>query len=349
MLVLVACGVEPIGQPTTTAVTEDPVATAAIPDARRLSYSLEVGSQYEYEVDLIQHVEMSVTGETAALGEAGLPGVAVFDLAGTTVLTYTVVDGPTEGTYAIIIEGRFADLEVSGTIDGESIDLQGEVPYLSPGGREPIQGTVIVDEYGNVIPDEESIEDLGEPFSGLVGFDPASAPGLDPGQFVGPILSVTEVAMGDTWSFEVETRGFGDDPMVTSITSTLTGLDEIDGMEVFVIETATNTAPIGSDLGEIYVEFMTGFVPPDGEDAAEFEAILEDFRLLMSIDKTSSETVTWFDVGVGLVRQHNSVASTHIVMDSNIPDLASTELSGSVVDMVIDSEIEYRLITAPPA
>jgi len=206
---------------------------------------------------------------------------------------------------------------------------------------------VIVDEYGNVTPDEEAVEDLGEAFSSLVAFDPASAPGLDPAQFVGPILPVTEVAMGDTWSFEVETRGFGDDPMVTSITSMLTGRDEIDGMEVVVIETATNTAPIGFDLGEIYVELMTVFGPPDGEDAAELETMLEEIRLLISIDKTSSETVTWFDVGAGLARQHNSVASTHIVMDSNIPDVASTELSGSVVDMVIDSEIEYRLISGP--
>jgi hypothetical protein len=36
-------------------------------------------------------------------------------------------------------------------------------------------------------------------------------------------------------------------------------------------------------------------------------------------------------------------------MDMNIPDETTGEMSGFVMDMVIDQDLEYRLITAPPA
>lgn len=351
-LVVAACGGAVSDESTTTSGPEDPVTTvASAPEGQLLSYSLEAGSQYEYEVDLVQHIEMAVTGEGPSFEEEGLPGEAVIDLAGTAVFTHTVADGPEEGTYAVTIEGEFTDLDVSGTVDGEPIDSEGEIPEVAElAGMDPIEVTVIVDEQGNPVLDDESVEDpLDGLFGDLGGFGATPAPGMDPGQFVGPAFSDEEVAVGDTWSDEVETPGMGDEPVVTNITSTVTGIEEIDGSEVYVIETQTTTSPIEFDLAEFFIGLLTAFGAPEGEEAAEFEALIEQIRFLISIDESESDSVTWFDAEAGNALKYTLAGDTHMVMDLNVPDETTGELSGFVMDMAIGQEIEYRLISGPTA
>ena len=351
-LVVAACGGAVPDATTTTAGSDDPVTTIAanVPDGQLLSYSLEAGSEYQYEVDLVQHIEMSANGQGAVL-EEGVPGDAVIDVAGTAVFTNTVADGPEPGTYAVTIVGEFQDLEVSGTVDGVPINSTGEIPDIADlGGLEPIEVIVIVDEQGNPIVDEEALEDpLADLFGDLGGLGAIPTPGVGPGQFVGPALADKEVTVGDTWTEEVSTPGMGDKPVVTKITSTVTGVEEIDGVEVYVIETQTNTSPIEFDLAEFFIGLLTAFGTPEGEDAAEFEAMIEQLKFLISIDASESNSVTYFDAEAGVARKYALVADTHMVMDMNIPDETTGEMSGFVMDMVIDQEIDYRLITAPPA
>lgn len=352
-LVVAACGGAVSDETTTTEGSDDPVTTIAanVPDGQLLSYSLEAGSEYQYEVDLVQHIEMSASGEGAAFGDEDIPGDAVIDVVGTAIFTNTVADGPEPGTYAVTIVGEFQDLEVSGTLDGVPIDSTGEIPDIAEfGGLEPIEVTVIVDEQGRPIVDEEPLEDpLADLFGDLGGLGAIPTPGVDPGQFVGPALADEDVTVGDTWTEEVSTPGMGDKPVVTTVTSTVTGVEEMDGVEVFVIETQTNTSPIEFDLAEFFIGLLTAFGTPEGEDGAEFEAMIEELRFMISIDASESNSVTYFDAGAGVARKYALTAETHMVMDMNIPDETTGEMSGFVMDMVIDQDLEYRLITAPPA
>ena len=352
-LVVAACGGAVSDETTTTEGSDDPVTTisANLPDGQLLSYSLEAGGEYQYEVDLVQHIEMSASGEGAAFEEEDIPGDAVIDVAGTAVFSYSVADGPDAGTYEVTIVGEFTDLEVSGTADGEPVDSSDEISYLSDfASMEPIEVTLLVDEHGNPIVDEEALEDpLADLFGDLGGLGAIPTPGVDPGQFVGPALADEEVTVGDTWTEEVSTPGMGGKPVVTTITSTVTGVEEIDGVEVYVIETQTNTSPIEFDLAELFIGILTAFGTPEGEDAAEFEAMIEDLKFLISIDASESNGVTYFDAAEGVARKYALVADTHMVMDMNIPDETTGEMSGFIMDMVIDSEMEYRLISGPTA
>ena len=352
-LVVAACGGAASDQTTTTSGADDPTTTLAanVPDGQLLSYSLEAGSQYQYEVDLVQHIEMSATGQGAALDEEDLPGEAVIDVSGTAVFTNTVTDGPDPGTYAVTITGEFTDMAISGTVDGESIDSEGEIPDMADlAGLEAIEVTVIVDEQGNLVPDQEALEDpLGGLMGDLGGLGTTPAPGMDPGQFVGTAFSDQEVTVGDSWSDEIVTPGMGDEPIVTTFTNTVAGLDQVDGVEVYVIETQTSTSSIEIDLAEFFIGLMTAFGTPEGEDAAEFEAMLEEIKLLISIDAADSDSVTYFDATAGVARKYTLIASTHMIMDMNVPDETTGEFSGFTLDMTIDQDIEYRLISGPAA
>ena len=119
---------------------------------------------------------------------------------------------------------------------------------------EPIDVTVVVDEQGNIIHEGGDGED---PFGGMLGGLGAlgaapTAPGLDPGRFVGPPLPDEEVTVGDTWTDEIETPGLGEDPITTSITSTVTGVEELDGAEVLVIDSNATTSLIEFDLADFF-------------------------------------------------------------------------------------------------
>ena len=276
------------------------------------------------------------------MGDEELPGEAVIDLEGTAVFTYTVADGTEPGTYEISIRGEFEKLNVTGTIDGVSVD---EAPDFA--GVEPVDVTVIVDEQGNLIVDGLEI---GDPFGSLFGdignFGSPNASGLDLGQFFGPAFSSDEVGFGDSWSEEIETAGFGESPVVTSVTSTITATDEVDGADVFVIETSTTTTPIELDLGEFFAGMFGAFISDAAGDegSAELEALMEQLKFVITVDGSKSDSTTWFDPEAGVVRQWLTDAGTHLVISINIPDEVTGELVGFEMEMSISQQISYRLL-----
>lgn len=354
-LLIAACG-PATGEDTTTTsppTTEanQPVETTDAPEVETdgilLAYSLEAGTTYEYEVDFNQHLEMTATGDPSALDGEELPGEAVIDMAGTTTFMHTVSDGPEPGTYEIHITGEFGDFTVSGTVDGETINE--EVPEFAE--MEPIDVTVVVDDQGNLIHEGEV---LGDPFGaafGDLGSLGNGAPGLDPGQFIGPPFSDQEVALGDTWSDQIEFPGMGEDPITTTIESTITGTDQVDGVEVFVIETSTATSPIELDLGEFFMGLFGAFIPEDAtdEELAEFEAAMGELRFVISIDDTASNSTTYFDADAGIARRYNLSSGANIGMDLAMPDETTGELVSFEMNMAMEQEIQYRLISGPVA
>jgi hypothetical protein len=354
-LVVAACGGGQAEETTTTASAADPTTTTTQApsepealEAQLLSYSFEVGTLYEYEVDLFQHIEMTSSVEGPVTSETeDLPGEASIDLSGSAIFTYAVAAGTDEGTYEITIIGEFTDLDISGTYDGVSIDSLGEAPDMTDlAGIDPVDVIIIVDEQGNLIVDGEVVDD---PLSGMFGdlgsLGTPSAPGLDPGQFIGVPLPESEVGVGDSWTEEIEVPGFGDDPIVTTVTSTVTAIDG----GVYTIETETSTSLIEFDLGEFFIGLLTAFGSPEGAEAAEFDAMISQIRFLMTIDETDSESTTSFDAEAGIVTSYALDAGAHITMDINVPDETTGELSGMNVDMRMSQRLDYILVSGPSA
>jgi hypothetical protein len=278
-----------------------------------------------------------------------VPGAASVDITGTATFTHSVSAGPEPGTYEVHITGEFGELEVTGEVDGESVDAT-DIPGFA--AQEPVDVTLVVDEQGNIVPGPSGEGPMGDLFGGLDGLGGGThAPGMDPGQFIGPPLSEEEVTVGDTWTDEIETPGLGEEPIVTSITSTVSGVGDLDGAEVLVIDSKATTSLIEFDLAELFAG-MLGAMGPEGtpgQDDAEIEQMLEQLRMLITVDGTTSDSRTWFDAAEGVARQSQTNASTSISMDMNVPDDQTGEMAGFVMDMTLDQDITYRLISGPEA
>jgi CheY-like chemotaxis protein len=177
------------------------------------------------------------------------------------------------------------------------------------------------------------------------------APGLDPGQFFGPLFSDDEVAVGDTWTDEVETPGMGDEPVVTTVTNTITGIEEFDGAQVYVIDTTSTTSPIEFDLGEFFRGLFGAFAPEGAtpEDTAEFEELMSQLKFQITVDDTTADGTTRFDAEAGVARQSEINAATHVAMDMMIPDDTTGEMIAFQMAMAIDQVVTYHLIAGPQA
>lgn len=351
-LVVAACGgaagssTSAGGDPTSTSAPEASTTTAPAVEAVLLSYALSSGDEFQYEVGLDQHIVLAATGDASLMGDEEIPGNAEIDLTGTATFSHTVSDGAEPGTYEVHITGEFTDVAVTGTVDGESID-SAEAPEFA--SIDPVDVTVVVDENGKPVTPEGGEDPLGGIFGDLGAMGSGlAAPGLDLGQFVGPALSDEEVSVGDTWSDEIEVPGLGEDPIVTSVSSTVTGVDQVDGIDVFVIDTTTSTSLIEFDLAEFFGGMFGAFLPEEAtdEEKAELEAMLADLRFLMTIDGATADTKTFFDAEAGLARRALTTSATNISMDMNVPDEETGEMVGFAMDMSLDQDVTYRLLSA---
>lgn len=337
-------------QPDSTTSTSQAEESAGADDAVLLSYKLVAGETYTYDVGIDQRIEMTTEGDTSALGDEEIPGEMAINLTGTTTFSHSVADGPEPGTYQVSIKGDFTDLAVTGTVDGAPIE-DTELPDFAD--LEPIDVTVVVDEQGNIIPQDDEFGDLfGGELGGLSDLGQFAGPGMDPGRFVGPPFSEEEVTVGDTWSETIELPGLmTDDPITTEVNSEVVRSDTVDGHEVLVIDTQSVTSMIEFDLGQFLFGFFTAFVPDDvtDEETAELDALMEDLRFLFIIDETASNLTTWFDAEAGFARMAEFDSSTHFVMDINMPDDETGELIGLVMDMSIAQDITYHLTDAAGA
>ena len=341
-LVLTACGGGVAIRSTTTAIQ------SITPDALRLSYTLESGTTFEYEVGIDQQIDMSATGDASAMGDEEIPGDASIHLTGTTTFSHSVAEGPKPDTYEITIKGDFTDLQITGTIDGEPIG-QTDLPDFAE--LEPIDVTIVVDDQGNIIPDDDMFDDAFG--GGLGGFgDLLAAPGMDPGRFVGPPFPDRPVTVGDSWSETIESPVFmGGDAIVTQIDNEVMATDTIDGHVVLVIETTSTTSMIEFDLAQFFVGFFQAFIPDNAtdEEKAEIDAIAEGFRFLFIIDETVSDMTTWFDAEAGYARRAEFSMSTSIVIDINMLDDETGEMVAFGMEMNIAQDVTYRLIDAAGA
>lgn len=354
VLALAACTGD--GEAADTTSTSDATTTTSdpAPEAMLLTYSLQPGSSFSYEVTLDQQIDLTTEGDGAAMGDEELPGSMSISLDGTTIFNHTVAEGPEPGTYEVTIQGEFADLSIEGTIDGEPVQSD-DVPDVAE--MEPIDLTIIVDEQGNLISEPGEIGDLfGGELGGLGGLGGLEnlAPGNDLGRLVGPPLPEEPVTVGDTWS---ETReipmpmGLQGNPVTMEINNEVTGTDTVDGEDVLVIETEMITSPIEFDLAEFLVGFFSAFLGEDAseEDRAELDALIEDLRFLFIVDESVGNMTTWFDAEAGLARQAELDGETNLIMDLNMPDEITGEMTGLILDMDVDQTVTYRLVDSAGA
>jgi hypothetical protein len=349
-LVLAACGPSTDAGETSTTV-DDAAATTTTEVtvlAVLLSYSLESGTSYTYEVSIDQNLEMTAEGDANALGEEEFPGDMAISISGTSTFTHEIADGPEAGTFEVTIRGEFSELTITGTVDGEPTEAAA-LPELAQ--IEPVDVTIIVDEQGNIIPGDNEFGDLlggiEDPLGSLGDFVNPSA---GPGQFVGPPFPDKEVTVGDTWSHTITNQMLlGADPVTTEIDSEVTGTDTVDGRDVFVIQTDTVTSPIEFDLAEILLGFFGAWAPDDAtdEENAELDALMADLRFLFVIDETPTGLTTWFDAEAGIAVKADFESSTNLTMDINMPDETTGNVVGFLMDMSIDQTVSYLLIDGP--
>lgn len=353
-LVLAACGGSTTGESTTTAGGpggESTTTTQEAPVAEEmlLTYTLGAGDTFVYDVVIDQNIEMSSEGEGSSVGDEELPGSALVELTASGTFTFEVADGPEPETYSVTITSDLTEVNATGTVDGEAIDSD-EAPEFAE--IEPVSVTVVVDEQGNVIPDSPTAEDpFADLLGGLGGMSPGAIPGAELGQFFGPPFPDDEVAVGDTWSDTFETPGFGTEPFATSVTSSVTGEETVDGVDVLVVESDVMVEAFELDLGEFFVGLFSGFLPDDAsaEEQAEVDALIENLRFVMSFDESGSQSTTYFDPEAGITRQFDVTSSSIIGMDINFPDEESGELIGFVMNMTIDQTVSHKLVDGPSA
>ena len=74
---------------------------------------------------------------------------------------------------------------------------------------------------------------------------------------------------------------------------------------------------------------------------------MDQLQFLISVDDSTADSTTWFDAEAGLARQSETAAASTISMDMNVPDEETGEMSGFVMDMTLDQDVTYRLMSGP--
>ena len=343
-LVLAACG-GGAGDTTTTTVEQTTTTTLPAPEAIPISYELEAGQTYTFELEMNQTMEMTSSGDASALEGEDLPGEMLLKVSGPTTVVYAVADGPEPDTYELTITSDLSGLQFDVTIDGESAETD-ELPDFAD--LEPQATTIVVDKHGKPIEGGELPDDM---FGGLFGgFDPGMmgdmGSTLNPTQFFGPALPEGEVEVGDTWTETTEIPLFGEDKASTTVTSTIDRMEELDGTQTMVIETVVATSEVNFDMAEFLLAMFEGFIPeePSEEDLAMLEQLKNEMKFLFQVDASETNMTTWFDPEAGMALQSRVVGDTRMAMDINVPDEETGEMVAFTLDMSVSQDMTYRLV-----
>lgn len=303
-------------------------------DPISLTYRFEAGDEFLYDVALSQSLSLATSGDATAVAEGDLPGSAQVTIDASGPFTYSVSDGPSEGTFAIAIDGEFTDVSVEGTVDGEPVEDPEQLAGLSTVAPvAPVSTTVLVDGRGRVVGDTTSTTDplgLGaSPLTGLAG---------DLSRFVGPPLPAEEVVEGQTWTETSRSPSpLSDEPIETTVAAAVSGSDTLDGRDVLVIESTSETGPIRVDLSEFIAGFLGAFEEGGGDPPAG------DLQFEIEVDPTTTQAVTSFDPASGTVVRSTVAGPTGLSMTVVLPGDDGGELERYEVRLEVDQEVSYHL------
>ncbi len=349
-LLLAACGGGSVDATSTTAAPT--TTTLPAPEAMEIAYKLEAGKSYTFELDMNQTMEMTTTGDAAAMAEEELPGEMKITVSGPTQVTYAISDGPTDGTYEITITSDLSGLDFDITLDGETAEAD-EIPDFAE--LEPQATTIVVDEHGKPSGGDSQIPD--DMFGGLFG-DMGGMMGdvggsmFNPAQFFGPALTDEEVEVGDTWTETTEIPLMGEDAATSTVTSTIDRMEDLDGTSTMVIETVVANSEIRFDMAELLLAMFEGFMDPEQaseEDLAMLEQFRDQIRFLFTVDASEVNMTSWFDPEAGMTLQSRLAGDTHMAMDVNVPDDETGEMMAFTLDMSMTQDMTYRLVDSAGA
>lgn len=309
------------------------IAYAYQPDTR-LTYRVEVDGTIDVEADVPADLGESTTGRLGIAGE--------------TDLTYLIGPGPDDGTFEIRLTADFAELSVTGDL-GDLGDEALPFPGLDLGdalGDLPaVDLTVIVDERGAILERSPlAVTGLGQSFddilagSGLAESLDMTGLGANVNGPLGPIFPADRpLDVGSAWTDRTESR-VGDMAIATDYAHEVTGVAELDGAEVVVVETVATVGgfEIGlADLVESVLADLEAGGPGGGEADMGFGGMdLEEMLVMvlgglqMSVGAAPAvaETTTWISLdrtaagpAAGIVRQAVTRSSGTVRTEFTVP------------------------------
>lgn len=337
---------------TTTAATRPdgpsaPSGSVDAPEATLLAYSFEPDSVLSYQLDLEQQIVMHADGDAGAMGEDELPMDADIGIQAQSVMSYEVFPGPEADTFEVVITADFDDVEITGTVNGESVDELDEAGMASDlASVDPVSTSVIIDAAGNIISDHGAPVDL---FGG--GLDALGGLATDDlGRPVGPRFPTDrELTVGDSWTETTTEDGPDGTPVTVTSTHTVIDAQRIGSSTTLVIESVTNTDAIEIDFSDFFRALFEGFAGLGGEDAEgelppEFQEMLDELVFVISVDPSTATTTSWFDPESGIVRRAESSSQVAIAMTFVAPDDTTGELVRFEMEMDMNQTVVLALL-----
>lgn len=289
------------------------------------SYGFEVGQVLEYRLDLERRivVDSEGTGQEGVVGD--LPGQADAMVTASGLFTYTIGQGPQEGTYLVAIQGDYEEVEVTGTIDGEIVEDPGQAAELLSLG--PESTTLVVDSAGHVL---ESVWGGGP--------EDSSTPGTSGGAsgFMGPILPPDPLGMGETWGETFTEMAMGAAEVDGVLEGRLAGPGE-NGEVIF--ENVKTTAAGDIDMAPLYRDFLTS-TADEGEEVEGLEELV--FRI--AIDPSETRTTGWLDSERGLPLRTMVETTSLTSTETRLPDPDTAEMQSFETSIAIEQTLTYELV-----
>ncbi len=294
--------------------------------ARPLAYSLtgDVALDYRVEMDLA----MTTTfGDSFRALDPSMPGSMLMTMEFEMLTGYRISDGEEPGTYRVTMDVR--DLKLGDgnvTMGSEKLDFS-DLPQSQLNevlDQQVVEVSYIITDQGEVL----SMEIAGVPIdvSGILG---GTSSGSATGQMFGPQLPEGPVNIGDTWTTVSEEQLPGMDPIVTEQTHTITGREEKNGYDTWVIKTEASTGAYTITWNDLVA--MAEQLGGIGELGID-ESMPPAFTMSMRSSPTGSTTYTWFAPDLGVTVAQDTTA--HVAMTMEMAGLPNT--GGRAVGMSMD-------------
>lgn len=310
------------------------IAYAYEPDTR-LTYRVEVDGTIDMEADIPAGLGESTTGRLGIVGE--------------TDLTYLIGPGPDGGTFEIRLTADFTELSVTGDLGNlgdEALPFPGLDLSDALGDLPAIDLTVIVDEQGAILEQSSSaVAGLVESFddilagSGLAESLDITGLGANVNGPLGPIFPADRpLDVGSAWTDRAESR-VGDVAIATDYAHEVTGVTELDGVEVVVVETVATVGGFEIGLADLVKSVLADLESGDsggGEADMGFGgmnleemivSVLGGLQMSVGAEPAFAETTTWISLdrtaagpAAGIVRQAVTRSSGTVSTEFTVPD-----------------------------
>lgn len=310
------------------------IAYAYEPDTR-LTYRVEVDGTIDMEADIPAGLGESTTGRLGIVGE--------------TDLTYLIGPGPDDGTFEIRLTADFTELSVTGDLGNlgdEALPFPGLDLSDALGDLPAIDLTVIVDERGAILEQSSSaVAGLVESFddilagSGLAESLDITGLGANVSGPLGPIFPADRpLDVGSAWTDRTESR-VGDVAIATDYAHEVTGITELDGVEVVVVETVATVGGFEIGLANLVKSVLADLESGDsggGEADMGFGgmnleemivSVLGGLQMSVGAEPAVAETTTWISLdrtaagpAAGIVRQAVTRSSGTVSTEFTVPD-----------------------------